>query len=75
MCSDYAPPEGYQANQRYVADIYSFGVVVLEILSGMKHSRSEQHLDLITLVRLHIDTQFQTGSNLVNHKLWYSENI
>ncbi|XP_073065203.1 putative receptor-like protein kinase At5g39000 isoform X1 [Primulina eburnea] len=48
--SNYVPPEGYQANQVYASDIYSFGVMVLEILSGRKHSRSNQHSDLITFV-------------------------
>ncbi|KZV46854.1 receptor-like protein kinase FERONIA [Dorcoceras hygrometricum] len=46
---DYAPPEGYQVNQVYASDIYSFGVIVLEILSGCKHSCSNQQMNLITL--------------------------
>ncbi|XP_073142209.1 putative receptor-like protein kinase At5g39000 isoform X2 [Henckelia pumila] len=45
--SDYTAPEGCQVNQRYSSDIYSFGVIVLEIVSGWKHRRSKQHLNLI----------------------------
>lgn len=53
MSRDYAPPEGYdQAEHIYASDIYSFGVVVLEILSGMKHSSINQHENLVDLVSL-----------------------
>lgn len=55
--SDYAAPEGCQVNQRYSSDIYSFGVIVLEIVSGWKHRVSKQHLNLIAYVSLELQLE------------------
>ncbi|KAK2999040.1 hypothetical protein RJ639_005332 [Escallonia herrerae] len=54
----YMAPELYKGTKVSVkADVYSFGIVVLEILFGRKNSDSSQHRTLIDIVKEKAETE------------------
>ncbi|KAK2965646.1 hypothetical protein RJ640_000415 [Escallonia rubra] len=54
----YMAPELYKGtNVSVKADVYSFGIVVLEILFGRKNSDSSQHRTLIDIVKEKAETE------------------